>query len=132
MDEERDSKGRFKKGITPKGAVPINEGIAKEYQARSVASRRERKALADVVREALEKKVAGGEITKMEYLAEKAINNHAKGEMTFKDLRDLQKIIGEDVKTVNIKGVAPIEVKNEKDAEEMRTMLNNITVRKGE
>ena len=42
------------------------------------------------------------------------------------------KAAGYDVTNINIKGVAPIEVRNEKDAEEMRAMLNNITVRKGE
>ena len=125
MDGERDSKGKFKKGITPKGAVPINEGIAKEYQERSVASRMERKALADVVREALEKKVAGGEITKMEYLAEKAINNHAKGDMTFKDLRDLQKILGEDVKTIDFGDGIKIVVESKDDAEMVAELLNH-------
>ena len=42
------------------------------------------------------------------------------------------KAAGYDVTNIKVEGVAPIEVKNEKDAEEMRAMLNNITVRKGE
>lgn len=125
MEEERDNKGRFKKGITPKGAVPISEGIAKDYQARSVVSRKERKLLANVVREALEKKVAGGEITKMEYLAEKAINNHAKGDMTFKDLRDLQKILGEDVKTIDFGDGIKIVVESKEDADMVADLLNH-------
>lgn len=125
MGAERDEKGRFRKGITPRGAVPIDEGIAKDYQARSVASRMERKALADVVREALEKKVASGELTKLEYLAEKAINNHAKGEMTFKDLRDLQKLLGEDVKTVNLGDGFKVVVETREDADMVSALLNH-------
>ena len=106
----RDSKGRFLKGVTPEGAVPINEGMAKEYQARSVQSRREHKALAEVVRDALEKKMGDGTMTRLEYIAEKAILNHSKGEMTFKDLRDLQKVLGEDVLNIETNGPQVIVV----------------------
>lgn len=73
-------------------------------QARAVQSRKEKKALAEVVREALEKKVKSGNITKLEYLVEKAITNHAMGEMTFKDLRELQKLFGEDKQTLKLEG----------------------------
>lgn len=100
----RDSKGRFIKGVTPEGAIPIDEGMAKDYQARSVQSRREHKALADVVREALDRKIKNGDMTRMEYLAEKAIKNHAQGVMSFKDLRDLQKVLGEDVLNIETNG----------------------------
>ena len=41
------------------------------------------------------------------------------------------KAAGYDVTNINIKGVAPIEVKDEKDAEKMRAMLDNISERKG-
>jgi hypothetical protein len=40
----------------------------------------------------------------MEYLAAKAISNHAQGEMTFKDLRDLQHLLGEDKQILNLEG----------------------------
>ena len=44
----------------------------------------------------------------------------------------VMKAAGYDETNVNIKGVAPIEAKNEKDAEEIRVMLDNIKDRKGE
>lgn len=44
----------------------------------------------------------------------------------------VMKAAGYDETNVNIKGVAPIEAKNEKDAEEIRAMLDNIKDRKGE
>ena len=100
----RDKKGRFQKGQAPEGAVKISEGIAKEYQARSVEARLRNKSLADALRAELEKKAPGTEMTKLEYLAAKAIGNHANGDMTFKDLRDLQHLLGEDKQTLNLEG----------------------------
>lgn len=109
MSVERDNKGRFKKGSSGNPKTQFCGGIAEEMQARSVQARKEKKALADVVREALEKKMASGNITRMEFLAEKAIADHARGEMTFKDLRDLQKLLGEDVKKVEF-GTEPLNI----------------------
>lgn len=109
MSVERDNNGRFKKGSSGNPKTQFRGGIAEEMQARSVQARKEKKALADVVREALEKKMASGNITRMEFLAEKAIADHARGEMTFKDLRDLQKLLGEDVKKVEF-GTEPLNI----------------------
>lgn len=107
---ERNEKGQFVKGETPEGAVPISEGTAKEYQARSAearkANRKERQTLADVLREELQKKAASGSpMSKLEYLVAKAIENHAKGALSLKDLTYLQKLLGEDV--LNIKTDGP-------------------------
>ena len=107
---ERNEKGQFVKGETPEGAVPISEGMAKEYQARSAearkANRKERQTLADVLREELQKKAASGSpMSKLEYLVAKAIENHAKGALSLKDLTYLQKLLGEDV--LNIKTDGP-------------------------
>ena len=104
MSAERDSKGRFLKGSSGNPKTQFSGGVAEEMQARAVQSRKEKKALAEVVREALEKKVKSGNITKLEYLVEKAITNHAMGEMTFKDLRELQKLFGEDKQTLKLEG----------------------------
>lgn len=101
---ERDSKGRFKKGVTPHGAVPISEGIAKEYQARSVAKRKENKTIAETLRAYLETDGGGGH-TKGELLIMQAVNNHKNGKLTFRDLKDLARILGED--TLNIKTEGP-------------------------
>lgn len=101
---ERDSNGRFKKGVTPQGAVPISEGIAKEYQARSVAKRKENKTIAETLRAYLETDGGGGH-TKGELLIMQAVNNHKNGKLTFRDLKDLARILGED--TLNIKTEGP-------------------------
>lgn len=102
---ERDAKGRFIKGQQPPVGVPISEGNAREMQERSVAARKENRTVAEVLRAALvEKASSGSPMTKLEYLASKAIQTHATDEVTFKDLRDLQKILGEDIKEINLTG----------------------------
>lgn len=101
---QRDSKGRFVKGIAPEGSSPFSAGVAKEMQLRSAEARKRNRALADVIRAELTKAAPGTDLTKMEYLAAKAISNHAQGEMTFKDLRDLQHLLGEDKQILNLEG----------------------------
>ena len=101
---ERDKKGRFLKGNKEGKNSPICNGLATEMQARSVEARLRNKSLADALRAELEKKAPGTEMTKLEYLAAKAIGNHASGDMTFKDLRDLQHLLGEDKQTLNLEG----------------------------
>lgn len=108
---ERDEKGRFVKGKTPEGAVPINEGNAKAYQARSAAARRENRTIAEVLRRQLAEKAASGSpMTKMEYLVAKALENHSKGALSLKDLTYLQRLLGEDVLNINTNGPQVIVV----------------------
>ena len=102
--------GKFKKGETPKGAVPINEGIAKEYQARSVEARRKNKTLAETLRKELSEKAGNSGLTKMEWLIAKALENHSKGTLTLKDLTYLQKLLGEDTLNINTNGPQVIVV----------------------
>lgn len=98
---ERDAKGRFIKGNTS----AISAEVARDYQQRSAAKRKENRTVAEVLRAQLaEKASSDSPLTKLEYLTLKAINTHAKGEMTIRDLRDLQKVLGEDVKEINING----------------------------
>lgn len=99
---ERDAKGRFIKGNDE--GRKISGGVAAEMQERSVAARKEHRTVAEVLRAQLMEKAGDGNLTKLEYLTLKAITTHAKGDMTFKDLRELQKALGEDVKTVNVNG----------------------------
>lgn len=111
----RDEQGRFVKGETPEGAKPINEGVAKEYQARSAvarkANRKERETLAEVLKRQLQEKAAGGsQLTKLEYLVSKALQNHSKGTLTLKDLTYLQKLLGEDTLNINTNGPQMIVV----------------------
>ena len=111
----RDEQGRFVKGETPEGAKPINEGVAKEYQARSAvarkANRKERETLAEVLKRQLQEKAAdGSQLTKLEYLIAKALQNHSKGTLTLKDLTYLQKLLGEDTPNINTNGPQMIVV----------------------
>jgi len=105
----RDDKGRFVKGEIPEGAKPINEGLAKEYQARSAVARKEnrkeRQTIAEVMRRQLEEKVSdGSQLTKLEYLVAKTLQNHSKGTLSLKDLTYLQKLLGEDTININTNG----------------------------
>ena len=102
---ERNEKGQYEKGNGP-----ISKEVAREYQARSAVARkenrRERQTLAEVLRQQLQEKAADGSpMTRLEYLVAKAISNHAKGNLSLKDLTYLQKLLGEDV--LNIKTDGP-------------------------
>lgn len=99
----RDAKGRFVKGNTD--GRQFSDGIAAEMQAKSAEARKKNRTVAEVLRAQLAEKAAEGQsMTRLEYLTLKAINTHAKGEMTMRDLREMQKVLGEDVKEMNIKG----------------------------
>jgi len=101
----RDAKGRFTKGNDEGKNSPICNGFASEMQAKSVEARKQNRTVAEVLRAQLAEKAADGSpLTKLEYLTLKAISTHAKGDMTLKDLRDLQKLLGEDVQKIDIKG----------------------------
>lgn len=103
---ERDSKGRFIKGVTPDTGLQINEGLAREYQARSAAKRKENKTIGEMLKAYLSEEAPGsGGHTRGEIIVMKAVNNHKDGKLTFKDLRDLSRVIGEDV--LNIKTDGP-------------------------
>lgn len=101
---QRDNKGRFIKGNTEGKNSPINNGLATEMQARSVAARKENKTIAAMLRTYLDEPGGGG-YTRGEILVMKAVNNHKDGKLTFKDLRDLARVMGEDV--LNIKTDGP-------------------------
>lgn len=101
---QRDSKGRFIKGNTEGRNSPINNGLATEMQARSAAKKREKKTIAGMLRAYLDEPGGGG-FTRGEILVMKAVNNHREGKLTFKDLRDLARVMGEDV--LNIKTDGP-------------------------
>ena len=108
---KKKKKGRFVKGKTPEGAVPINEGLAKEYQARSAAARKENRTLTEVLKKQLQEKAAdGSQLTKLEFLIAKALQNHSKGTLTLKDLTYLQKLLGEDTLNINTNGPQMIVV----------------------
>ena len=106
---ERDDKGRFLPG-NKEGHRFTSNGDATVSGARGVAVReqrkKERQTLADVLRQELQKKAASGsEMTKMEYLVAKALENHSRGSLSLKDLTYMQRLLGED--TLNIKTDGP-------------------------
>lgn len=95
---------KFQPGETPPGAIPINEDIAKEYQKRSAEARKRNRTLRETLLTALNED--GGEgMTKLEVLVRQAMNNHKKGKLTFRDLKDLAAVLGEQ--TINVKTDGP-------------------------
>lgn len=80
-------------------------------QARSVAARKENQTLADCLRKQLaEKAASGSQMSKLEYLVAKALENHSKGSLSLKDLTYLQRLLGEDVLNINTNGPQVIVV----------------------
>lgn len=71
----------------------------------SGVSRRKHKAIRELLLSEL-RKVGPNGLTKEEYLVAKALENHAKGKLTFKDLQDLQQLLGEAVEKheMNVQG----------------------------
>ena len=110
----RDEKGRFLKG-NKEGHRFTRNGDAREAGAKGTASRerskKERQTLADVLRNELARKAASGsEMSKLEYLVAKALENHSKGSLSLKDLTYLQRLLGEDTLNINTNGPQVIVV----------------------
>lgn len=101
---ERNEKGQFVKGTSGNPSTKIHGGMAEEYQARSVASRKKNKTIAEMLRAYLETD-AGNGMTKGQALIMQAVNNHKTGKLSFHDLRDLTAVLGEE--TLNIKTDGP-------------------------
>lgn len=72
----------------------ISADVAREYQARSVESRKRNKTLRETLLSALMEDGGGGK-TRLEHLVLKAMDNHRKGRLTFHDLKDLAFVLGE-------------------------------------
>jgi hypothetical protein len=68
--------------------------VATEMQARSVESRKRNKTLRETLLAALMEDGGGGK-TRLEHLVLKAMDNHRKGRLTFRDLKDLAFVLGE-------------------------------------
>lgn len=117
---------KFKKGEMPPVGKPINEEIARTYQERSAEARKENNTIRETVRRALEEKAGSGTpLTRREYLVLKAMNNHTKGRLTFKDLKDLQDLLGESVQNVNVEGTGfKIVINTKEDAQAVDAILN--------
>lgn len=97
----RDAKGRFTKGNT-EGHRFTRNGDAADAARKATEAREKNRTVAEVLRAQLMEKAGDGNLTKLEYLTLKAISTHAKGDMTMRDLREMQKVLGEDVKEINV------------------------------
>lgn len=117
---ERDKKGRFVKGNTS----GISTEVARDYQAKSAAARKENRKLADILREQLAQKAGDGTMTKYEYLVAKAIANGAKdAKFSMRDLKDLQALLGENVQKVEHTGsVTEIIVRSEEERQKIESI----------
>ena len=135
--------GRFKKGETPKGAIPISEGIAKEMQARSVQARYAKKRGKELMIALLGERTkdptvvasmrAAGynpdEITNELALHLRQIEKAQKTGDT-KAYKAIMKMAGYDEQTINLKGVAPIVAKDAEDAAKIQGLLDSVAARK--
>lgn len=100
---KRNEKGQFVKGVTPPTGERISEGVAREFQARSVEARKKNKTLREAMIEALHEDGGNG-FTKLEVLVRKAMANHANGKLSFLDLKFLASIMGEDKLNIETNG----------------------------
>lgn len=98
--------------------------IARQGGKASGESRRKHKAIRELLLAEL-RKVGPNGLTKEEYLVAKALDNHAKGKLTFKDLQNLQQLLGEASLNLNLKANGfHIEV-SETTARKMKEDENN-------
>ena len=100
---------QFKPGESGNPATQFSGEVAVEMQKRSAAARRENRTLREVMREALEEEAAPG-VTRLEALARKTLTNHYNGKLTFKDLRNLSAILGEDTLNIKTEGGVSLQV----------------------
>lgn len=86
--------------------------MAKDYQRRSVEARKANKemraTLREVLLEELDEKDERTGLTRRQLLIKKAMANHAKGKLSFKDLKDLADLLGESIQNVSVQTDAPI------------------------
>ena len=103
---ERDKLGRFPKGESANPEKKITSANAREMQRKATAARKANRSIAETLRTALEEKINNeSPMTKREYLIAKALSNASKDEtLSFRDIAELQKILGESVQNVNVTG----------------------------
>ena len=110
MAKNRDERGRFVKGVTPEGAVPFSEGVAKEMQLRSAEARKENRIVADALRRALMGKDPETGDPYIVAIATKTVER-MKGQGGIGDLRVAADILGElEQKVTHEGGNVPIQL----------------------
>lgn len=125
---ERDAKGRFTKGNTEgkKFTVGTAAAVGKAGAAASTRAKRERKTLAQTLREELDKMAsAGGAMTKQEYIVAKCLDNLAKGKCTPQDLKTMSEVLGELKQNINLDGDGMhIIVRDSAEASKIDKLIN--------
>ena len=91
-------------------------------------SRRKHKELRELLIRELTKVGTNG-MTKEEYLIAKVLDNHAKGKLSFKDIKDLQDLLGESALNVNVKSTTPLLIVSEETARNMKQDENDSGIR---
>ena len=71
-------------------------------------ARKEKATLRAVLMEELDEKDERTGLTRRQLLIKKAMANHAKGKLSFKDLKDLADLLGESIQNVSVQTDAPI------------------------
>ena len=118
---ERDEKGRF----TPGNTEGISTEVAREYQKRSAEARKANRTIREALLAELDKMDDGTGLTRRQILVKKAMANHAKGKLSFKDLKDLQDLLGESIQNVKVEGNGfQIVINSKEDAEAVNAILN--------
>ena len=103
MAKNRDERGRFVKGVTPEGAKPFSEGVAKEMQLRSAEARSENAIVANAIRRAILGKDPDTGNPVIDELVGNTISRMTKqGSMC--DLRAMADVLGELEQKVNLSG----------------------------
>lgn len=131
---ERDKQGRFAKGASANPDKKITSANAREMQRKATEARKANRSIAETLRTALEEKISKeSPMTKREYLIAKALQNASKDEtLSFREISELQKILGESVQNVNVKGVAPIVAKDAEDAKAIQELFDSIEGRRND
>lgn len=105
---------------------------AREYGRRgglaSAAAKKERKAIAESLRLVLAEPANNEGLTRQELIVAKVVKRlYDEGDI--RDLKTLADILGENVQTINVTGVAPIVAKDAKDAAEIQAFLDSVAAR---
>ena len=115
--------GKFEEG-NDKG-LKINGEIAAQYQAKAAEARKQNRTIREALLAELDKVDEGTGLTRRQVLVKKAMANHAKGKLGFKDLKDLADLLGESVQTLAVEGNGfQIVINSKEDAEAVGAILN--------
>lgn len=108
----RNEKGQFTPGNKEGVKITATDGMAAEMGRKGgvekAARTKDRKTLRELLKEELDEKDERTGLTRGQLLIKKAMANHAKGKLSFKDLKDLADLLGESIQNVSVQTDAPI------------------------